>query len=366
MSYLLRVSKNFNSIDLTSAELSYYAKQILLPGFGIVGQRKLKVARVLVIGAGGLGCPILQSLAGAGIGHISIVDGDDISISNLSRQWLHRYEDKDKNKAVSAAKRLFQINTFIKLEAHPMMLDHANARELIKSHDLIIDATDGLAVRYLIDDVCADLNCPWIHAALYKDKAQLTVFWDTYGASFRRLYPEPSVIPSCSETGILGAYASLIGNMQAIEAIKIITGMTVPKVGELVTLDLEKNNINTFYIPNVNPPRLYTDDYEYNSDYSLSIKALEKSVISDDSFTILDIRHRNKFDENCIDDAIYYPAERILEEGLDHINTANILLICEEGPVSALLANAMNQSSKDVFYLEGGMRAWTKKLTLDC
>ncbi len=366
MSYLLRVSKNFNSTDLTSAELSYYAKQLLLPGIGIIGQRKLKVARVLVIGAGGLGCPILQSLTGAGVGHISIVDGDDISISNLSRQWLHRYEDEGKNKAISAAKRLFEINTFIKLEAHPVMLDHANARKLIKSHDLVIDATDGLDVRYLIDDVCADLNCPWIHAALYKDKAQLTVFWDTYGASFRKLYPEPSIVSSCLETGILGAYASLIGNMQAIEAIKIITGMSIPKIGELITFDLEKNNLHRFYNPEVKPPHLHSSDFENNSDYSISIKDLQKSIVSKDIFTILDIRDKAKFDDNCIDGAICYPAEKILEEGLDHFITTKILLICDEGTISALLANAMNQHSKDVFYLEGGMRAWTHKQTLDC
>ena len=362
MSYLLRVSKNFKSSDLTSAEVSYYAKQILLPGIGIAGQRKLKVARVLVIGAGGLGCPVLQSLAGAGVGHLSIVDGDDISISNLSRQWLHRYEDKDKNKAISAAKRLFEINTFIKLEAHPMMLDHTNARKLIKSHDLVIDATDGLDVRYLIDDVCADLNCPWIHAALYKDKAQLTVFWDSYGASFRNLYPESSIVPTCSETGILGAYASIIGNIQAVEAIKLITGMFAPKVGELLTFDLKKNKLHTFYSPGVKPPQLYSDNYEYNTDYSLSIKDLQKSI-SDNEFTILDIRDKNKFDENSIDDAIYYPAEKILEEGLDHFSTAKILLICDEGTISALLANAINKHSKDVFYLEGGMRAWIHRLT---
>ena len=362
MSYLLRVSKNFNSSDLTSAELSYYAKQLLLPGIGITGQRKLKVARVLVIGAGGLGCPILQSLAGAGVGHISIVDGDDISISNLSRQWLYRYEDKGKNKAISATKRLFEINNFIKLDAHPTMLDHANARKLIKSHDLVIDATDGLDVRYLIDDFCADLNCPWIHAGLYKYKAQLTVFWNTYGASFRKLYPEPTIAPSCSETGILGAHASLIGNMQAIEAVKIITGMSMPRIGELITFDLEKNNLHRFYNPEVKPPKLHSDDFDCNSEYTVSIKALQKSIISEDRFTILDIRDKKKFDENCIDNAIYYPAERILEEGLDHISTKKILLICEEGLISAMLSNAMNQQSKDIFYLEGGMQAWTNEL----
>ena len=133
-----------------------------------------------------------------------------------------------------------KLTRIYKIGSHPVMLDHANARKLIKSHDLVIDATDGLDVRYLIDDVCADLNCPWIHAALYKDKAQLTVFWDTYGASFMVLYPEPSIVSSCLETGILGAYASLIGNMQTIEAIKIITGMSIPKIGELITFDLEK------------------------------------------------------------------------------------------------------------------------------
>ena len=366
MSFLLRISEDFNSIDLTPVELSYYARQILLPGIGITGQRKLKVARVLVVGAGGLGCPILQSLAGAGIGHISIIDGDNISISNLSRQWLHRYEDKNKNKAVSAAKRLFEINSFIKIEAHSMMLDHKNAHELIKSHDLVIDATDGLDVRYLIDDICSELNCPWIHAALYKDKAQLTVFWDTYGASFKKLYPEPSLVPSCSETGILGAYASLIGNMQAVEAIKIITGKSMPKVGELISFDLEKNKQDIFYNPNTKKPRLYSDNYEFYRDYSVSIKTLQKSTTSGEYFKILDIREKKKFDKKCIVNAIYYPAEKILEEGLDHISSDKILLVCEEGLISAMLANAMNQQSKNVYYLEGGMLAWTDKLVLNC
>ena len=366
MSFLLRISENFNSTDLTPVEMSYYARQILLPGIGITGQRKLKVARVLVVGAGGLGCPILQSLAGAGIGHISIIDGDNISISNLSRQWLYRYEDKNKNKAVSAAKRLFEINSFIKLEAHSMMLDHKNAHKLIKSHDLVIDATDGLDVRYLIDDTCSKLNRPWIHAALYKDKAQFTVFWDTYGASFKKLYPEPSLVPSCSETGILGAYASLIGNMQAIEAIKIITGKSMPKVGELISFDLEKNKQEIFYNPNTKKPRLYSDNYKFYHDNSVSIKTLQKSITSGDYFKILDIRDRKKFDKKCIVNAIYYPAEKILEEGLDHINSDKILLVCEEGLISAMLANAMNQQSKNVYYLEGGMLAWTDKLVLNC
>ncbi|MEC7236315.1 MAG: rhodanese-like domain-containing protein, partial [Verrucomicrobiota bacterium] len=156
-------------------------------------------------------------------------------------------------------------------------------------------------------------------------------------------------------------YASLIGNMQAIEAIKIITGMSIPMIGELITFDLEKNNLHRFYNPEVMPPHLHTSDFENNSDYSISIKDLQKSIVSNDIFTILDIRDKDKFDDNCIDGAICCSAEKILEEGLDHFSTTKILLICDEGTISALLANAMNQHSKDVFYLEGGMQAWTHK-----
>ena len=358
MSYLLRISQNFNSTALTSSELAYYARQILLPSIGTIGQRKLKVARVLVVGAGGLGCPILQSLAGAGVGHISIIDGDDISISNLSRQWLYSHKDKGKNKAVSAAERLKEINTFIEIKALPLMLDQENAFELIKSHDLVIDASDTLEARYLIDDVCTDLNCPWVHAALYRERAQFTVFWARYGASFRLLYPNPSMAPSCSETGILGSFASLIGNMQAIETIKLITGNATPKVGQLISLDSEKHDLHIFSIPNVTPPKLYSGDADCSTKFAVPVKDLEKLIISTEQFVILDIRDKNNFDNSSITGAISYPAEYILENGYDSANTGRVLLLCDEGLISSMLAKAMNQQSRKFYYLEGGLKAW--------
>ena len=358
MSYLSRISQNFNKTALTPVEMAYYSRQILLPNIGITGQRKLKAARVIVIGAGGLGCSVLQSLVGAGIGHISIIDGDDISISNLSRQWLYRYEDKGKNKAILAAKRLQEVNTFIEFEAHPEMLEQANAYKIIKSHDLVIDATDALDVRYLIDDVCADLDCPWVHAALYREKAHFTVFWASCGASFNKLYPEPSKVPSCSETGILGAHASLIGNMQAIEAIKIITGNAQPKVGVLISLDSEKYDIHIFNSPNVTLPILYSDDYDFDSKYAISAKVLQNSITSEEQFVILDIRNKKQFDKSSIQDAINYPAECILEQGFNTDSAGKILLVCEEGLISSMLANALNQNCENVHYLEGGLQAW--------
>lgn len=358
MSYLLRISQNFNSTALTSSELAYYARQILLPSIGTIGQRKLKVARVLVVGAGGLGCPILQSLAGAGVGHISIIDGDDISTSNLSRQWLYSHKDKGKNKAVSATERLKEINTFIEFKALPLMLDQENAFELIKSHDLVIDASDTLEARYLIDDACTELNCPWVHAAIYRERAQFSVFWARYGASFRLLYPNPSMAPSCSETGILGAFASLIGNMQALETIKLITGNAIPKVGQLISFDSEKHDLHIFTIPKAVPPKLYGDGADCNTEFAVSVEALEKLIMSTEQFVILDIRDNKEFDNNSIKGAISYPAEYILGNGYDTAIKGNILLVCEEGLISSMLAKAMNQQSRKFYYLEGGLKAW--------
>ena len=140
----------------------------------------------------------------------------------------------------------------------------------------------------------------------------------------------------------------------------------MPKVGELISFDLEKNKQEIFYNPNTKKPRLYSDNYKFYRDNSVSIKTLQKSITSGDNFKILDIRDRRKFDKKCIVNSIYYPAEKILEKGLDHISTDKILLVCEEGLISAMLANAMNQRSRDVYYLEGGMRAWNNELVLNC
>jgi len=361
MSYLLRIAQIYQGVELTRPELVYYARHILLPSIGIDGQRKLKSARVLVVGAGGLGCPVLQALAGAGVGRLTIIDGDTVHRSNLSRQWLHRFEDDGLNKALSAKKAVSAMNPFIEVVAEECMLCPENAAALIGAHDLVIDATDDLDVRYTIDDHCATLDRPWVHAALYRERSQLTVFWDRCGSSFRKLYPEPSGAPTCSGAGMLGASASVVGNFQAIEAIKLITGEGKPKIGELVSFDATGLSLQAFKMPNVNSPEsIPTDTATRLSELGLSVFALQQGRSIHEPMTLLDLRAGADFEKGTISGAIHYTDTRLLEEGLPEDARGKVLLLCEEGAVSLILADALSSRCPDIYFLEGGLRAWRR------
>lgn len=359
MSYLTRIAQNHQDADLTRQELAYYARHILLPNIGIDGQRKLKSARVLVVGAGGLGCPVLQALAGAGVGQLTIMDADVVSVSNLSRQWLHRYADLGQNKAISASATLCELNPFIEVVADPQMLSRENAHDLIEAHDLVIDATDDLDARYWIDVACAELDRPWIHAALYRERSQLTVFWARCGATFRKLYPEPSAAPSCSGAGMLGASASIVGNLQALEAIKLITGNAYPKFGELVSFDAAGLSLQSFKMPEVNAPEcIATDGAARLSELGLSVFALQQARSIHEPMTLLDLRSQSDFKKGTISGAIHYTDEQLLEVGLPQNVSGKVVLLCEEGIISAILADALSSQCASVYFLEGGLAAW--------
>ncbi|MGJ8651869.1 MAG: ThiF family adenylyltransferase [Opitutaceae bacterium] len=350
MSYIARVAESYRSILFSQEELSYYARHLLLPSVGTVGQQKLKAARVLVVGAGGLGCPFLQALAGAGVGHLTIVDGDAVAISNVSRQWLHRVEDAGRNKAVSAAEKLGALNPFICIESHPKMLDASNADALIEAHDCVIDATDDLDVRYLIDEVCAKWDRPWVHAALYRESAQFCVFWDKCGARFDKLFPERSAAPTCAGAGMLGAVASVTANLQALEAIKLITGSGVPKVGEVTSVHATHLQIQGFRLPDVVLPEVFPEAAVPS--HAMTRDALHQAQSIGEPIEIFDLRSG---EAEGFSEATKISAEAILESGLPNCGQSKVLLVCEEGLVSGLLADALRSRGQDkVFHLDGG------------
>lgn len=361
MSYLPRIAQTYADLELTREELAYYARHILLPGIGTVGQRKLKAARVLVVGAGGLGCPVLQALAGAGVGRLTVVDGDEVAVSNLSRQWLHRYVDAGQNKAESAAQSLRELNPMIEVVAHAEMLSLENAKALVEAHDLVIDATDDLLARYWIDDVCAELNRPWVHAALYRERSQLSVFWESCGATFRKLYPEPSEAPSCAGAGMLGATASVVGNLQALEAIKLITASAAPKVGQLVSLDAAGLAIQSFQLPEISQPSPIADVAAV--DEGLRVEALQQALSIHQPLQLLDLRSRAQYDAGSIAGAIHCSAEQILEVGLPETSGRDTLLFCQEGTISQILVDALkHRHHGQLEHLSGGYAAWLKFL----
>lgn len=356
MSYIARIAESCSSICFSDEELRYYSRHLLLPNIGTSGQRKLKDAHVLVIGAGGLGCPVLQALAGAGVGHLTVIDGDAVAVSNISRQWLHRFKDVGLNKAVSAQQQLVGLNPYIEVVPVPEMLNSANAREWIAAHDLVIDATDDLDVRYLIDDLCAELERPWVHAALYRENSQLCVFWAKYGVRFRDLFPEPSEAPSCAGAGMLGAVASVVANLQALEAIKLIVGQVSLKLGTLISIHASSHQIQAFQLPGGGVPPVFEGD-ELPA-HLWTIDQLRQAQSIGQSLRVIDLRSQADFSDGSLPDAEHITAEAILEEGLADDGSANVLLVCAEGLVSSLLADALrSRGQTNVFHLEGGFQA---------
>lgn len=232
---------------LSPEELERYARHIVLPEIGGPGQQKLKRARVLVIGAGGLGAPVLEYLAAAGVGTLGIVDDDHVSLSNLQRQVIHDTQSVGQSKAESAAAAIRRINPHVTVELHQLRLTEANAGELVSAYDLVVDGSDNFETRYAVADACAACERPLVHAAVGRFDGSITVLkpFET-GAdgrrnpSYRDLFPEPpppGLVPSCAVAGVLGALTGVMGTLQAMETIKLITGIGEPLVGRLLLYD---------------------------------------------------------------------------------------------------------------------------------
>ncbi len=226
---------------LTPAETNRYSRHLLLPEIGLAGQQKLKAARVLVVGCGGLGCPVLQYLAAAGVGTLGLLDFDTVDDSNLQRQVLYATADVGRPKAVVAAEKLRAQNPFIELRPHQFLLSAGNALALFAEYDLVIDCSDNFATRYLVNDACVVLGKPLVFGAIFKFEGQVSVFNYQHGPTYRCLYPEPPApgdAPSCAEIGVLGVLPGLVGTLQAAEALKIILELGDVLSGRLLLVDV--------------------------------------------------------------------------------------------------------------------------------
>jgi adenylyltransferase/sulfurtransferase len=226
--------------DLTGEERQRYARHLILPEVGLDGQRKLKAARVLLVGAGGLGSPIGLYLAAAGVGHLTVVDPDVVDTSNLQRQVLHGTAAVGRPKTESGRERLADLNPNVRVEGLATRLDRSNALELVRAHDLVVDGTDNFATRYLTNDACVLTGKPNVYGSIFRFEGQASVFATSEGPCYRCLYPEPpppGVVPSCAEGGVLGVLPGLVGLIQATEAIKLILGAGEPLVGRLLLVD---------------------------------------------------------------------------------------------------------------------------------
>src|SRR4051812_18476549 len=225
---------------LTPDEIRRYSRHLIIPDVAMDGQKRLKNARVLCVGAGGLGSPALMYLAAAGVGTLGIVDFDVVDESNLQRQVIHGQSDVGRSKAESARDSVREINPLVQVNLHQERLDSSNAMRIFADYDLIVDGTDNFATRYLVNDACVLLGKPYVWGSIYRFDGQASVFWSEYGPCYRCLYPEPpppGMVPSCAEGGVLGVLCASVGSIQVTEAIKVLTGVGDPLVGRLMIYD---------------------------------------------------------------------------------------------------------------------------------
>ena len=354
MSYIRRIAEEFTQEVLSSDELSLYARHLLLPGIGTAGQLKLKAARVLVVGAGGLGCPVLQALAGAGVGQLTILDPDRVDRSNLARQWLHGHEDIGRNKADSAAEAVCRMNSHIEVTGLPEAFHRENASALVDAHDVVVDATDDFEARQLIDQSCEASGRPWVHAALYRDRFQVSTFWAHFGARYADLFPNRGEAPDCATAGVLGATAAMAGNAQAWEVFKLITGCESVEVGALFSLHAPSLSVSKFALPGVARPEPFIVG-EKTDEYAWSLDRLKQALSIHEPMEVIDLRVVES-DGAKFEGAREISAESILEAPSLLPADGLICLVCESGAISGMLASALNSTdrARPVFHLEGG------------
>src|SRR5882757_7938103 len=237
--------------ELTVDEVRRYSRHLIIPDVGMDGQKRLKNAKVLCVGAGGLGSPALLYLAAAGVGTLGIVDDDVVDESNLQRQVIHGQSDIGKPKALSAKESVAEINPLVTVNVHQLRLDSSNVLDIFRDYDLIVDGTDNFATRYLVNDACVLLGKPYVWGSIYRFEGQVSVFWEQYGPNYRHLYPEPpppGMVPSCAEGGVLGVLCASIGSVMVTEAIKLITGIGDTLLGRLIVFDALEMSYRTIKI----------------------------------------------------------------------------------------------------------------------
>ncbi len=360
-----------------------YDRQLLLKEIGETGQKKLQEAKVLVIGAGGLGCPALQYLAAAGVGSIGIVDFDIIDISNLHRQILYSVSDIGKSKAETASLKLNALNPEINIKVFNQQLMAKNALDIISEYDIVIDGSDNYATRYLVNDACAILNKPMVYGAVLKFEGQVGVFNIEEKATglktnYRDLFPTPPLpgtTQSCNEAGVLGVVCGIIGSMQAAEAIKIITGAGEVLSNEIVSYNLLTNSFYRFKISKVEESNLLAPqtkeellnfNYDWfcgdeNKVHEISVLEFEE-FINGNNNTIIDIREFNESPQLLDFERLQLPWSNF-ESLLNSIEASpNIVVFCQSGKRSKLAVEILKDKFPDskIFGLKGGIIAYEK------
>jgi adenylyltransferase/sulfurtransferase len=374
--------------ELTIDEVRRYSRHLIIPDVGMTGQKRLKNAKVLVIGAGGLGSPALLYLAAAGVGTLGIAEFDEVDESNLQRQIIHGQSDVGRSKAQSAKESVLETNPYVDVVLHEERLDNDNVMQVFEGYDLIVDGTDNFATRYMVNDAAYFLGIPYVWGSIYRFDGQASVFAPTLAEDapcYRCLYPEPpppGMVPSCAEGGVLGVLCASIGSIQVNEAIKLITGIGEPLVGRLMVydaLEMEYRKIKVRKDPNCvlcgeNPT--LTELMEDYDDFCGAISAEAEEATVDSTITarelkdwqdsgkdlfLVDVREPAEWEINRIPGATLIPKGEILSgEALSRFpQDRQIVLHCKSGVRSAEALAALKAAGfKDAVHVQGGIVSW--------
>ena len=376
-------------IEFSNDEIARYSRHLIMPEVTLEGQRRLKAASVLCIGAGGLGSPIALYLAAAGIGRIGLVDNDVVDFSNLQRQILHGTKDVGRKKLNSARDSIRELNPNIQVDLHDCFFLAENAMEIAKNYDIIIDGTDNFPTRYLSNDVCVFLKKPNVYGSIFRFDGQTTVFAPHLGGGcYRCMFPEPpppGMVPSCAEGGVLGVLPGMIGVIQAIEAIKLICGIGDPLIGRLVHFDALKMKFKEYKLrrdPKCpvcgdNPTITELIDYEQfcGIPQAAAAKAEEEPVPEitpqelkarldrGDKFVLLDVREKFEADICSIPGSTLIPLPDLPSRMSELDSADEIVLYCKIGPRSAEAIKLLKEAGfHKTFHLPGGIDSWADEI----
>lgn len=376
-------------MNLSNQEILRYSRHLIMPEVGVEGQKKLKAARVLLIGTGGLGSPLGLYLAAAGVGTLGLVDFDVVDFTNLQRQVIHGTSDVGRPKLDSACEKIADLNPLVRIEAHEARLTSANALEILKDYDIIVDGTDNFPTRYLVNDACALLGKPNVYGSIFRFEGQCTVFDARRGPCYRCLYPEPpppGAVPSCAEGGVLGILPGVVGLLQATETIKLILNLGEPLIGRLLFFDALEMEFRQFKLrkdPHCSlcgPERRLSQLIDYEefcglrgeeasleglAEWEITVEELKEKRNRKEPFVLIDVREPHEYAICHLEGARLMPWQSgSFLETMNTLNSADeIVLYCHRGVRSMQALKLLREAGfRRLKSLRGGLDAWAEKV----
>jgi len=379
------LAQNPDLMELSNDEILRYSRHLIMPEVTMEGQKRLKAAKVLCVGTGGLGAPLTMYLAAAGVGTLGLVDFDTVDVTNLQRQIVHRESSVGMPKIDSAGLTLKEINPYVNIVKHETMLTSENALEILKDYDVIADGTDNFQTRYLVNDACVLLGKPNVYGSIFRFEGQASVFYAQDGPCYRCLYPEPpppGLVPSCAEGGVLGVLPGIIGVIQAIEAVKLILGEGQPLVGRLILFNALKMSFRELKLrkdPNcpvcsAHPTVTHLIDYDafcgvgrgfeetttVTESEEISARQLKAKIDSGEPFTLIDVREPYEYGIAKIPGSKLVPLATVKERLHEFDPSDDIVLHCRSGKRSAEALETFRQAGfQRLHNLTGGILAWS-------